>query len=205
MAKTTATPVNTDAQPTELSAKVKKMVDGVRETFTAFKGNYIALKKARDAFAPTFVKAFDAWKVETSGTFIGFVRLLDPSVPMAQKDYRDNDVYNAAIYIRRKIVNPPGDRVERVGDAPATPMAGMARLIAAIKPLVPEDQLTKLWQIIAKELHWSEDQKARLEKLVEEAEPLLAVRAPKGGARPVLRIAQPRHPHTNGHADAATA
>lgn len=185
-----------------ISAATKRLIAGVRLPFTGFVAGMNNLLATRAKLAPAFMKAARAWQKETEGTFVGFVRELDPSVPKEMKGYRDNAVYNAAVYLKRLVTAHETGKgkaaEEREGPAPLPPMAGMARLIAAIQPLVAPEQLTKLWDIIAHEMHWNDGQREKLQALVKEAEPLIAVRKPKGGVRPILLIAQPRHFHVDG-------
>lgn len=178
-----------------LSAATKRLVDDIREPFRGFVGEMGALLITRAKLAPKFMRAAVAWQKDTGSNFVSFVRELDPSVPMKQADYRNNAVYNAAIYLKRLVdaENRGAGEEKRKGPPPIPPLTGLAMLLAAIRPLVPEDNLPKLWDIIADQLHWSEDQRKRLENLVDEAAPLLAVRAPSGQPRPVLRIVAPRH------------
>lgn len=204
MAKTAPVIASTTApltpEPT-ISAATRKMVEDIREPFRGFVGNMNLLLESRSKLAPKFMKAANAWRKETGETFIAFVRELDPSVPKTQKDYKNNGVYNAAIYLKRLVdAQARGEgaasTAERTGPPPLPPMTGFARLLAAIKPLVPADNLTKLWAVIAEEMHWTDAQRERLVTLTEEAEPLIAMRTPKGMPKPVLHVIQPRHSHT---------
>lgn len=203
----TAPATETPVADTTITAATRKLVDSIRQPFTGFVSGMNTLLEARAKLAPAFMRAARAYIKDTNSTFIAFVRELDADVPVAQKDYRNHSTYNAAVYLKRLVEATERDKTTtatRTGPHAVPPLASMARLIAAIKPLVPEDNLVKLWEILASELHWSEAQKNRLQALVEEAEPLFNTRAPKGGPKPVLRIAMVRHTH-NGEVEAATA
>lgn len=207
MAKTavvTTEPTPTPATPAAvvISAATKRLVDDIREPFRGFVDTMGGLLTTRAKLAPKFMKAANAWRKEMGAgtTFIAFVRELDPSVPKLQKEYTKNAVFNAAVYLKRLVDaqsrgEGAGASAERTGPPPLPPMTGLARLLAAITPLVPADNLTKLWAVIAEEMHWSEAQKERLKTLSEEAEPLIAMRTPRGAPKPVLHIIQPRHSH----------
>jgi hypothetical protein len=202
--KTVKTPETVET-PAELSAKTLHLIDAIRAPFSGYVQEMNVILTKASKLAPSFMRAANAWMGETGKGFVHFVRELDANVPVEQKGYRNNPTYNRAVYLKN-LVNKP-KRSKRgasadVGAAPLPAMTGMVRLIAAIKPLVPEDQLTKLWDIIANEMHWDEEKRAKLQSLVEEAAPLFATRAPRGGPRPVLRIAQPRHTQTEEEAAA---
>ena len=219
MAKTTAQ--RTDAQPVDttatetaqvMSAATRKLVDGVRDQFKGFVDGMNILLARRAELAPKFMKAARAYMAEMNANFIDFVRELDPTVPETAKEYRNNPVYNAAVYLKR--LTDAQQRAERsggtvtngvanAGPQPVPAMSALARLIAAIKPLVPEDQLPKLWEVIARELNWSDAQRDRLQRLVDQAAPLFATRTPKGQPKPMLKIAAIPHRHEEGAATAA--
>lgn len=196
MAKTTAVNNSTDAQTEEkvASAKTLKLVEDIRQPFTTYVKEWTGVYAAAKKLAPAFMRAAKAWQNDTGKGFVHFVQTLDPSVPTTQKGYRDHPVFNRAMYLRGLVLRPKAtQRDEREGPAPLPPLTGMVRLIAAIKPLVPEDNRVRLWEIISEQMHWDAARREQLERLVEEAAPLFATRAPRGGVRPVLRIAQPRH------------
>ena len=108
MAKTTAQ--RTDAQPVDttatetaqvMSAATRKLVDGVRDQFKGFVDGMNILLARRAELAPKFMKAARAYMAEMNANFIDFVRELDPTVPETAKEYRNNPVYNAAVYLKR--------------------------------------------------------------------------------------------------------
>lgn len=184
-----------DTEPVKLSAKVVRLVEGVRAPFKAFISTLSAFTLSRAELAPLFGKAFTTFREETELTLADFTRLLDATVPQDRKGYRDHKAYQTADNLMRlyrqqnRAKVAPGDVVKR-----ATPMDGMARLIASVLPLIGADQVTKLWETIERELHWTDRQRAALENRVKEANPLLNVRPPRGagGAIPQLRIATSR-------------
>lgn len=188
MAKTEPT-VTPQADPIVVSTRTQRLIDGVAPTFRAFAKDFSAINESRAALAPRFMKACLAWQAETTGTFVAFVRYLDPTVPEAQKDYRANAVYAAADYLRRLVgrQDAAGARQHvRAGEEPATPLTALSRVVAAILPLFGDDTL--LWQALTAELHWSDAQVSRLRSLAKDADPLLETHVPKSGRgiRPVL-------------------
>lgn len=189
MAKTAVTAtVETSAAPT-LSTKVQRMIDDIRGQFGSFARDFRALTESRALLAPKFMRTADAWMAETGGTFVGFVRVLDPHVPADRDGYRAHPVYQAADYLRRiqaRAEETPGGIVDNVdtGERPATPLMATAALVATLQQLVPDVDLTPLWRAFEKQLHWSEQQVARLQSLVEEQHSLLR-RASGGRLRAV--------------------
>ncbi len=196
MAKKTLRPIRlpapetVDTEPIELSAKVRRLVDTLRPSFRAFVVSFADLTASRAELAPTFMKTFGTFQSETGQTFVDFVRLLDPSVGPSRADYRQHRAYQAADYLRRLQAQQARPKTpSRSTAAPATPLDGMARLIASLLPLIGADQVPRLWEAVERELHWTDRQATALQHRVEQATPLVAVRPPRGVATPQLRIA----------------
>lgn len=158
-----------------LTAKTKALVEGIRKPFMDFSEGYRLLTVNRRELAPMFMKAFGAWQGETAGSFIAFVRVLVPAVPEAREDYRAHPAYQAADYLRR-LGGARESTVEAVPveDRPATPYVALARVWATIVPLIdPEGTVAhRLLEVIAKELHWTEQQVERIESLAESQGPV---------------------------------
>lgn len=205
MAKTRFTPstsrsthttalVHTETAPIELSVKVRKLVDSIRSPFRSFTLSYAELTATRADLAPAFMKAFGAFQTETGHGFTDFVRFLDPSVGPTRADYRAHKAYQAADYLRRLVAQQARPKAATISGArsttsPATPLDGMARLIASLLPLIGADQVPRLWEAVTAELHWTERQSNALQHRVEQSTPLVAVKPPRGATVPQLRIA----------------
>lgn len=169
------------AVPT-LSAKMRTMIDSVREPFTTFVDDFSALMQtSRAELAPRVMRVFAAYKAETDGTFVDFVRLLDASIPADRQKYRAHRAYQAADYLRRLVTQAPRALARKRGPRPATPLVALARLIATVLPAV--DPTGQVWAAFVKEMHWSAEQAKRLQKL---AQSQGAVVLPK---QTVLRLA----------------
>lgn len=145
-----------------LSAKTSGLIDDIRKPFVEFSKGYRLLEESRAELAPRFLKAFASWQADTGGTFIGFVRVLVPEVPEARDGYRAHPAYLAADYLRRLRSQASRQQVDE-SERPATAFVALARVYATLMPLVDPDGL--LWQSIVKELHWTETQAERLQKL----------------------------------------
>lgn len=153
---TKAIPVTT---PTPLTDRVERMVKDLATPFMAFAEGFAALTTARSDLAPTFMKTYRAWVKETRGTFAGFVRTFDPTVPMDRAGYRKHSTYRSADYLRRL----SGRRKEAplpLDKRPLTPMVALARLIATVMPAV--DPTGVIWNAFLKEMRWSDQQAERL-------------------------------------------
>lgn len=177
----------------EMSAKLTKIIAGIREPFRLYVSDFAALSVSRAKLAPTFMKAFGAFQAETGANFVSFVRTLDPTVGHTREEYRASKSFLAADYLRRLVstaTRSPGNAAAP-GSTRATPLDGMARLLASLLPLISADQVTQLWDTVGTELHWSERQVTRLRNMVTSAASLVTVQAPSGpgGKIPTLRIA----------------
>jgi hypothetical protein len=182
------------------SKATMRLVDGVRESFTSYVTQFVALNETRAQLAPRFMKAYNAWASDTGKPFVAFVRLFDPTVPTASADYRKHKAFMAADYLRRLVATEARAEAEEeagVGtgigaEAPATPQEAIARLIAAILPLIALEQHPKLWQYVQEELHWTEARVKRLQEQVGAVRPLAVLSAAKGQPRPTLFLAHTR-------------
>lgn len=169
-----------------LSEKVQTAIDSVQSQFVNFVQDFTSLNESREDLAPKFMKAFGAWQSETGGSFVAFVRLLVPDVPEDREGYRAHRAYQAADYLRRLTAagsrkqETPVDRAARIASRPVSPQRAMARMVAAVLPLLAPETLDKLWQAMQAELRWSEQQVANLQQTTSEETPLVQLRAPAG-------------------------
>lgn len=154
-----------------LSTKVATLVDTLRIPFRAFVDGFESLTTARAELAPKFMKAFGAWTAETGGTFVGFVREMDPTVPESREGYRSHKAYQAADYLRR--LSAPG-RLARepvpLDQRPVTPLVALSRLVATV--LVPLDTTGSIYAAWLRECHWSDEQGERLKALAQREGPV---------------------------------
>lgn len=166
----------------ELSSRTRALIDNVRTSFVTFVDDFSALvSSSRQDLAPRVMRAFDAYRGETDGTFVDFVRQLDPTVPADRIKYRAHRSYQAADYLRRLVAQAPRAETRKRGPKATTPLVALARLMATVLPAV--DPTGAVWTAFVKEMHWSAEQAKRLQKL---AASQGAVSLPKGT---VLRIA----------------
>lgn len=184
MAKTTPD-IAVDIAP--ISAKTQKMIDGIKRPFVAFVSDYKSLLSSRAELAPRFMKAYGAWQSESGGTFVAFVRVLDPSIPVERNAYRAHVSYQAADYLRRLVARQQaekeGRKVVNPAEVPATPLEALARLVSSVLPLVPNADI--LWKAFVEELHWTDNQVKRVQSLVTHSEALL--RPTAAHPKPALR------------------
>lgn len=170
------------AAPAPLSKGLQQQLTQLRQPFLTFTSQFAAMTQTRASLAPRFMKTFDAWTVETGGTFVAFVRVLDPGVPEDREGYRAHPSYQAADYLRR--LTAEADRPEEdTGTRAATPLAVIASLLASIVPVV--DNMDAVYTIFEEKLHWTPGRIDSLRKLVAESPPLLM----KSGQERKLRVA----------------
>jgi hypothetical protein len=166
-----------------LTKRTQRRIEDIRAPFKSHVTAFGHMDDKAQDIAPDFMRAFNAWKGETNGSFVTFVRLLDDTVP-ANRDpdpkdrgnqgYRSHRTYRAADYLRRLVAAPEEgeEGVEREG-GPASVSDAFVRLLAAIVALIPGNQVDKLWTVIGTELKWSERRVATLREQVQDVEPLV--------------------------------
>lgn len=181
MAKTQPRQASTDAAVPVLSNKVKKAVDAIRRPFAEYNKAFGALAVRREELAPKFMKAANLWMAETSGNFVAFVRFLDPSIGSARAEYRNHRTYQAADYLRRLAGRAESGRQGRTASdratAPTPPNAAVARIVASLMSLIPEDRQEEIWDAMRSQLHWTDRQVTTLQRQVEHTDPLVQIRA----------------------------
>jgi hypothetical protein len=181
-----------------------RLVESIREQFTGYLAGFNALQTTRTKLAPLFMRAFNAWAGDTGGSFVAFVRLYDPTVPLQSEGYRNHPTINAAEYLRRKArdmaaaTTAEAEGEEVVGasgvgaDAPATPLDVLARFVAMILPLIAHEDQPRIWAFFASDANWSERRITALREMVGQVKPFATVRTEKGQPRPTLHIVHTR-------------
>lgn len=165
----------------ELPKKVQQLVDEVKTAFNAFTSDFSLITSNRREFAPRFMRAFHQWETATKRSFIDFVRFMDPTVPVDRSDYRHHSSYQAAQYLQSLVEGHDSKPKILKGPQPVSPLQAMARLIGAFLPLVPDSDL--IWAAFLKQLHWTEAQVQRLQKLVDSEKALRVMPVPKDSPR----------------------
>lgn len=188
MAKTT--PILADhAVATEpaLSSKLSKVIETLRVTFNGFVADYAALQADRATLAPRLMRAFAQWQTETGHTsFVAFVRVLVPGVPLERAGYRAHSAYQAADYLRRltqqasRTTETPVEKAARIQSAPVSSRVALARLVASLLPLISPDSVGTFWSTAAGQLHWSEATLKGIQDLAKAESPLVTLKTPRG-------------------------
>lgn len=142
-----------------LSIKTRNLVDAIREQFFAFVDQFQQMTISRAELAPKFMRAFAAWQLESGGTFVGFVRLLDPKIPEGRDAYRRTPTYQAADYLRRLLAQADREPIPEE-NRPVSAYLALARLVATVLPAV--DPTGVIWQAFVREMNWSEAAAERL-------------------------------------------
>lgn len=182
-------PVTTsDVEPVVITAKTQRLIDTIRPQFASFANDFGAIVVKREALAPKFMKAANAWQAESGQTFVSFVRMLDGTIPEERAKYRAHPVFQAADYLRRLAGRADRPKTsETTGHATAaTPLEAVARLVATVFPLVSENA-DALWQAFAAELHWTDAQVKRVQSMAAQMAPILVPK--RGTGHDVLKAA----------------
>ena len=198
MAKTKVTEAE---EPIEVSAKLEKIIDGIKQPFVRFVKGFAELEQKRTDLAPKFMKAANTFMAETGGSFVDFVRYIVPGVGPSVAEYKIHPAYNAAQYLKRKAEQiaraerepeTPQQRAERVATSPATANTALARVVATLLELIPADQVDQFKAAMRSELHWAERKVERVMADAEErVDPLVAIKVPKGTEIPALKLSVP--------------
>lgn len=169
--------------PPPLSKRVARRIEDVRAPFRTHVTAFGHMDEKAQDIAPDYMAAFAAWRAETEGNFVTFVRLFDDTVP-ANRDpdpadknnqgYKNHRTYRAADYLRRLApLVEEGEEGREEREGPTSVSDAFVRLLAAIVALIPGNQVEKLWEVIGKELHWSERRVTTLRESVQDVEPLV--------------------------------
>lgn len=156
-----------------LSLKLTNAIHGLKKPFLAFSQQFGILAESRAELAPRFMRVHGSYLQEGGGSFVDFVRLLDPSVPADRTAYRAHKGYQAADYLRRLVSrrDVTGNRAKPV----RSNLNAMARLIATIQPLVVDQ--AAFWGGISTEFGLSVRQTTRLKQVVSASQPLIKITA----------------------------
>jgi hypothetical protein len=179
----------------KIPAGVKKQIDAMRSRFMDYAQQFRQMTESREALVDPFFRLLGACQAEIpSLSFVQFVGLLDPSVPVDQRDdkteggktirgYRSHPTYNAALYLQR--LKQQRNRPQQTG--PREPRLNatqrMARVLATMLQVIRENDLPAFWKGIATELQIDNAGLGRLQRATKETEPLLRV-----NLRPQQRI-----------------
>jgi hypothetical protein len=175
-----------DKEPVKLTGPLVRALDTLRTVFTAFVADFKVLEMKRAELAPRFMKTFRKWQGETGGSFVAFVRVMVPDLPMDTKSYKAHSVYNAADYLRTMAARleregtTPVERARAIANRPASPRTAMARMMASFLPLIDPSALAALRTAMEEQLHWTTAQVDGIMDLVGTEQPIVRVRAPRG-------------------------
>jgi hypothetical protein len=167
-----------------ISKKTKKGIDALKKPFMAFSTAFGALAISRAELAPKFMKVYGAYLQETGGSYVDFVRMVDPSVPADRAAYREHKSYKAAEYLRRLVArrDVKGNRQKPV----RSNLAAMARLIATIQPLVAD--VEAFWKGLSAEFGLTARQTGRLRQVVGASQPLLKINVARPSPVRVIHV-----------------
>lgn len=169
--------------------------------FLAFTSAFAGITARRDQMAPPFLKLWRQYERETRGSFVAFVRELDPDVPAARAGYTRHRSFQAALYLRR-LAEAPGTQAKY--RQTLLPFDLLARVIKGVLPLVHPHE-PEAWAVIKAASGWRERDLRRLEQRVEKAEPVELPLAPRLRRREVAAsFLKDSHRH-NGYVSGAAS
>lgn len=190
MAKKPQRKTTEPVEPNTPSQKTLRLIDGIKRPFLTFMDEFGAITASRRELAPAFMRAFEAWRTDTAGNFVGFVRMLVPDVPANRDGYREHPAYQAADYLRRLAAIDAAPREPVPPELrPATPLVALARVVATVLPMLGPNA-EALWAAFIEEMHWSAEQVARFQGLVNRSGPMAALQG-RVGRRAVNGYALP--------------
>jgi len=164
-----------------LSAAEQKAVTGLKKSVLNVADKLSIVRESSRDLAPKVMRLFNelAAKYENLGGFVGFARLFDPSMPLHGADkaggegYRKNKTYYALDYMRRlQNVRPRGQQGKR---DPATDQ--LARTIATVLQIIKNPD--PIWHALQMEFRFNARMLARVRARVENAKPLIDLKAIK--------------------------
>lgn len=172
----------------EMTAALRKEIDGLRKPFAGFASDFAKLSETRGELAPKFWKVFGNYTAQVGGSFVDFVRVLDPTVPSDRAAYRAHRAYQAADYLRRLVSRrDTGGRATRPVRSNVTIMA---RLLATLIPLVKDQE--SLWQGLGAELGLRPRQLTRLRNEVATVRPIVEINAKPVETLKVIHMPTPQ-------------
>jgi hypothetical protein len=174
----------------KLSGGLKRQIESMRDQFGEYGAAFRAAWTKREELCEPFFRLFGAVQAEQSCTFVQFVGLMDPTVPVDQRDddprtgtkgYRSHPSYNAALYMQRLQQQRNRERQrEEAGDQTNRPRAlnareRLARVLASMVQVIRDGEIERFWSGIGEELDLDTQSLARLRKDTESAEPIIRI------------------------------
>lgn len=158
-----------------LTPALQRQITALRRPFSAFVERFHGLTQSRAQLAPQFMRVYGAYQAAGGGTFVTFIRTLDPSLPMETAAYKATTAYQAADYLRRLVARRSTGEGNRAPAAPATRsnLTALARTLATILPLVRDAAI--VWRAVEQEFGFTARQVTRLQQVVSATQPLLTL------------------------------
>lgn len=163
-----------------LSAPQRKTLQALRRPVVDAARSFGAVRERLTDLAPKVIKLFNAIVAEQDRfTFVEFVRMFDPSVPLHAADrdgvigYRNHRVYYTMAYMRR--LTQQGGRPRGQQGVRDSATDALARTLATILQIVSEPE--PVWNAIQSEFAFSERLMTRLRKRVDATKPLIKLTA----------------------------
>lgn len=186
----------------KLTQDTRKKVETLRTTFGQYAESLrLAFQKREELVGPV-MKLYGLCMSEIPNlSYVQFMGMLDPSIPINQRDdktvdgrmvkgYRSHPTYVAGEYVRRlALQNQRGTRAEgATGQARRGPNATerLSRLLATMVPLVKDADA--FWAAVGGELQIDVNALAKLRRMTDSTEPLLRLPALTQAKRFPVRV-----------------
>lgn len=184
------TPGAPDSRIADLFAKLtqdtRRKVETLRTTFSSYADSLKQAFTKREELVQPVMKLYGLCMSEIPNlSYVQFMGMLDPSIPINQRDdktvdgrlikgYRAHPTYIAGEYVRRlALQNQRGTKSDGTGARQRGPNATerLARLLATMVPLVKDAEA--FWLAVGGELQVDGSALAKLRRLTDSTEPLL--------------------------------
>lgn len=167
-----------------LTAATARQIGQMRRSFMAYADNFKGLATTRAELAPRFMALFGDYLRQVGGSFVDFVRMIDPNVPAERTAYRAHPSYQAAEYLRRLVSRrDTGDNRQK---PVRSNVAALARITAAFLKTVADPEV--VWRAFESELGFTARQIGRLKQIVGATQPLVAVEVNRPHRATVIHI-----------------
>ncbi len=172
---------------TTVSLALRREIDTLKGQFIPYVEASSTLTTRRKDLAPGFMRLYKRYKRETGGTFVAFVRELDPKMPAERNAYKDHPSYQSGLYLRRLIDAPLTTPQHRKTASPFRVLASvMDTLVYYVRKHSPkhEAEILVAFRRLSK---WDNRQMEKLQAVMRRVSPLHI----PGTPRLVKRIALP--------------
>lgn len=187
----------------DLNAAERGSVGNLRKQVTALAEKLGVVRQTVADIAPKVMRLYNGLVTKYEdrlGGFVGFARLIDPSVPTHARDkdgevgYLNHKTYYTLTYIRRTYQTANRPRGQQGRRDPATDQ--LARTVATLLQVVKDEAV--IWSALEQEFRFNKRMIARVRSRVEQVEPIIKLQ----GIKPVAGLVVHMEPTAKAPAQA---